>query len=365
VQTIGIIGLPNAGKSTIFNALTHTQVEVKKHPFTTIEPNVGMVRVPDPRLDHLARIFQPERVIPASVKFMDVAGLVEGASRGEGLGNQFLAAVRSATALAHVVRCFESEDVSHVMGELDPVRDIEIIGLELMLSDLGLVEKRLEKIRKDRLSAPRQDEALVETLEGIKDYLGRGEGLRGTEIASRAAMLLPDLDLLSLKPMIYIANIGEGDLEKESLRLNALRKRAEEEGGQIIALCGQLEAEIINLPEEERVDFRREMGIKESGLVTLARAAKELLGLITFFTKEGVEVRAWLVKGGTAARPAAGSIHTDMEEGFIKAEVVPFTELIEAGSLAEAKHRGRLRFEGRDYRVGEGDVIRFHFKNTA
>lgn len=365
MQSIGIIGLPNAGKSTLFNALAHTRVEVKKHPFTTIEPNVGMVRVPDPRLDQLVRLFQPERVVPASVKFMDIAGLVKGAGQGEGLGNQFLAAIRSATALAHVVRCFESEDVSHVMGELDPVRDIEVVHLELMLSDLEVVEKRLEKIRKGKRSDPHQDEALEEILETIKGYLERSEEWRGTEIADRAQILLPDMSLLSLKPMIYIANLGESDLEEESPHFPVLKEKAEEEGAGIIALCGKLEEEIINLPEEDRADFRQALGIRESGLASLARAAKELLGLITFFTKEGVEVRAWMVKEGTTARQAAGSIHTDMEKGFIRAEVVSFGDLVAAGSLTEVKQQGHLRFEGRDYRVEEGDVIRFLFKNVS
>lgn len=362
MQAIGIIGLPNAGKSTIFNALAHTQVEVKKHPFTTIEPNMGMVQIPDVRFRRLTELFQPERVVPALVKFMDVAGLVKGASDGEGLGNQFLAAIRTTTALAHVVRCFKADDVAHVMGGLEPVRDIEVVQLELMLADLELVEKKLEKIVKGQRSDPHQDKELQEVLEAIKGYLERGEDWRGTELADRACALLPDIPLLSLKPVIYVANIGEDDLEKKGAPLLALREKVEKEKAGMIELCGKLEEEIIDLPQEEQAEFREAMGIKESGLDRLAKAAKKLLRLITFFTKEGVEVRAWMVEQGATAHQAAGEIHSDMEKGFIKAEVVSFAELAEAGSLGEVKHRGHLRFEGRDYQVQEGDVIRFHFK---
>jgi len=359
---IGIIGLPNAGKSTIFNALVHARVPVQKHPFTTIEPNVGMVHLPDPRLDRLFAFFQPERIVPASVKFMDVAGLVAGASRGEGLGNQFLAAIRETTALAHVVRCFPDIDVAHVLGRIDPVRDIEVVKIELMLSDLDLVEKRLGKVIKGRQADPRQDEELAEVLGVIKGHLERGEECRGTALAERACALLPDMPLLSLKPVIYVANVGEGDLGKETDVLAALQEKARKAGAGLISLCGKLEEEVGELPPDEQGAFRESLGLQDSGLALLAAAAKELLGLVTFFTKEGVEVRAWTVKRGTPARSAAAEVHSDIEKGFIKAEVVSFADLEKSGSPAEAKRHGHLRFEGADYPVREGDVIRFHFK---
>ncbi len=356
---IGIIGLPNAGKSTIFNALAHTRVEVKKHPFTTIEPNVGMVQVPDPRLEKLRELFQPERLVSASVKFVDVAGLVEGASRGEGLGNQFLAAIRETTALAHVVRCFEAEDIAHVLGGIDPVRDIDVIHLELVLSDLELVTKRIEKIARSQRSDPRRDADEKALLEDVKERLEKSEELRGTELADRLGTELPDLPLLSLKPVIYVANVGE---EGENPHLAALREKAANEGAGLIELCGKVEEEIVSLPEEEQGLFRQALGGGGVGLADLAEAAKVLLKLITFFTKEGVEVRAWMVEEGTTAALAAGSIHSDMEKGFIKAEVTAFDELAAVGSVAGVKEAGHLRYEGRDYRVREGDVVRFYFR---
>ncbi|MDP8213904.1 MAG: redox-regulated ATPase YchF [Candidatus Euphemobacter frigidus] len=359
---IGIIGLPNAGKSTVFNALAQARVEVKKHPFTTIEPNVGMVRVPDPRLTRLAELFQPERLIPASIKFVDVAGLVEGASHGEGLGNQFLAALRETTALAHVVRCFKDGSIAHLLGGLDPVRDIEVIRLELLLADLATVEKRLEKIDRGRRADPHKDEDAREVLEVLKDILERGEDCRGTELAGRVRLLLPDLPLLSLKPILYVANTGETGAGEEAVGVAALREKAREDGTKLIEFCGKLEAEIVSLPEEDRGQFREAMEMGEAGLAKLTAAAKNALRLITFFTKEGVEVRAWIIPEGTSARRAAGSIHSDMEKGFIKAEVVSFPVLDTAGSMVEVRQKGQLRIEGRDYPVQEGDVIRFLFK---
>lgn len=359
---IGIIGLPNAGKSTIFNALVHARVPVQKHPFTTIEPNVGMVHLPEPRLERLAALFGPERTVPASVKFTDIAGLVAGASHGEGLGNQFLAAIRETAALAHVVRLFPASDVAHVLGGIDPVRDIEVVKTELMLSDLDLVEKRLGKILKGRQADPRLDEELKEVLESVKCRLERGEECRGTPLAEKARALLPDLPLFSLKPVIYVGNVGEDDLGKETPALAALREKARREGAGLVALCGKLEEEVGDLPPEEQGAFRESLGLQEPGLALLAAAAKELLGLVVFFTKEGVEVRAWTVRKGTTARKAAGEVHTEIEKGFIKAEVVSFADLNAAGSPAEAKRQGLLRFEGAEYPVREGDVIRFHFK---
>ncbi|MFH1039088.1 MAG: redox-regulated ATPase YchF [PVC group bacterium] len=357
---IGIIGLPNAGKSTIFNALAGTAVEVRKHPFTTIEPNVGMVSVPDPRLAALSEIFHPGRLVPATIRFVDVAGLVEGASRGEGLGNQFLAAIRETDALAHVVRCFPAVDVAHVLGKMDPARDIEVVHLELMLADLETVEKRLEKISRGRTADPHQDEEPREILELLKKRLEDGVDCRETELAERVRSALPDLPLLTLKPVLYIANTGEEG--EEDAGLLSLAGKAREEGVELIPISGKLEAEISSLPEEDRPSFREAMGMGEAGLGRLVLAAQKALRLVTFFTKEGPEVRAWIIPEGSSARASAGLIHSDMEEGFIKAEVVSFDELAAAGSTAEVKKRGRLRLEGRDYPVQEGDVVRFLFK---
>jgi len=358
---IGIVGLPNAGKSTVFNALAHARVEVKKHPFTTIEPNVGMAAIPDKRLEVLKGFFQPEKVVPAMVRFVDVAGLVEGAGRGQGLGNQFLASLRETDALAHVVACFHSADVPHVLGGIDPARDIEVIRQELVLADLQVCERAREKLRKGRRELTREEEEKVKSLETVMEILAQGKNVKGTEAGEKIAAAQPELNLLSSKPVIYVGNIGEEDLGRETAAMAAVRKLARKEGAETVFLCARLEEEVINLPEEERLLYRREMGIVESGLGVLAGAAFRLLDMVTFFTKEGVEVRAWSVKRSTTASAAAGQIHTDIERGFIKAEVISFPELEEAGSLAAARSRGSLRFEGRDYMVEEGDVIRFHF----
>ncbi len=359
---IGIIGLPNAGKSTIFNALSRAGAEVKPHPFTTIEPNVGMVPVPDPRLDRLAEIFAPERLVPATIQFVDIAGLVEGASRGEGMGNQFLAAIRQTDALVQTVRCFVDDAVAHVMGKADPVRDIEIVRTELLLSDLETVERRLEKLHRGRTSDPRAGEEERELLDLLRERLAAGADCCSDGLAGRVREVIPDLGLFAFKPVIYIANTGEENTPGQEAVLGILREKARDDGVEMIQVCGRLEAEIAILDDSDRKAFREELGIVDSGLDRLVTAARRTLGLVTFFTKEGVEVRAWMVPSGTAARRAAGLVHSDMEEGFIRAEVVSFVELDSAGGLAGVKQRGELRLEGRDYPVREGDVIRFLFK---
>ncbi len=359
---IGIIGLPNAGKSTVFNALARAGAEVQKHPFTTIEPNLGMVPVPDPRLERLRIIFAPERLVPATIKFVDIAGLVEGASQGEGMGNQFLAAIRETDALVQTVRCFVDDSVAHVIGKADPVRDIETVRTELYLADLETVERRLEKLTRGRASDPGKDREEKELLEALRERLAAGESCREGGPAARARVLIPDLGLFALKPVIYLANTGEDDASSDPALLSALRDRARRDGVELIEVSGRLEAELAGLEEDDREVFRKELGLEGSGLERLVEAARRTLGLVTFFTKEGVEVRAWMIPAGTPARSAAGIIHSDMEKGFIRAEVVSFEALDRAGGLAEVKGRGELRIEGRDYVVREGDVIRFLFK---
>lgn len=359
---IGIIGLPNAGKSTIFNALSRAGAEVKPHPFTTIEPNVGMVEVPDPRLDRLAGIFVPERLVPATIKFVDIAGLVEGASQGEGMGNQFLAAIRQTDALVHTVRCFADDSVAHVMGKADPVRDIEIVRTELLLADLETVERRLEKMGRGRTSDPRAGQEEREILELLRERLAAGADCRPGGLAERVREVIPDLGLFAFKPVIYLANTGEEKTADQEVWLEPLREKARADGVELVEVSGRLEAEIAVLDDPDREAFRKELGMEGSGLDRLVTAARKTLGLVTFFTKEGVEVRSWTAPGGTVARRAAGLIHSDMEEGFIRAEVVSFEQLNAAGSLAEVRQRGELRVEGRDYPVREGDVIRFLFK---
>jgi GTP-binding protein YchF len=354
----GIVGLPNAGKSTLFNALARAQAAVASYPFCTIEPNVGTVPVPDERLDRLAGLLQPERVVPATLRFVDVAGLVRGASRGEGLGNQFLGHLREVEALAHVVRCFPSPEVAHVEGELDPVRDAEIVDTELALADLELVERRLDKVRRQyRLGGEVGRREEVERLELLVERLNRGQPAR--EVPEVPAG--PDLPLLTAKPMVYVANVGEEDLPQGGEAARKLAEYAAAHNCASLTLCARLEAELVELDEEERRAFMREYGLERSGLEELVRTGYALLGLITFFTVDGPEVRAWTVPVGTTAPRAAGKIHSDFERGFICAEVIPWETLTECGGLARAREMGLVRLEGRDYRVQDGDVIHFRF----
>lgn len=359
--SIGIVGLPNAGKSTVFTALTRAAVAVAPYPFTTIEPHHGVVPVPDPRLDAVARITHPEHTVPATVEFVDIAGLVRGAARGEGLGNQFLAHIREVDAVAHVVRCFPDPDVPHVEGEIDPVRDIEVVETELALADLATVEREMERTRsRVRAHEPHAAEDL-ERLQDVAEALRRGLQVRRLPPDPQRTALLRPFRLLTDKPVLYVANVAEADLPGGGEAAEHVRRAAREGDAGSVALAAKLEAEAAALPEEEAVELLRAYGLQERGLWTLSRAAYALLDLVTFFSTASREVRAWSVRRGTKAPEAAGKIHTDMERGFLRAEVIPWETLVQAGSLKTAHDRGQMRLEGKDYVVQDGDVIQFRF----
>ena len=356
----GILGLPNAGKSTIFNALTAAAAEVASYPFCTIEPNVGIVPVPDERLDALVRLNKPKKVTPSTLEFFDIAGLVKGASKGEGLGNQFLGHIRNVDAVAHVVRCFADMDIAHTYGTIDPKRDVEIIDTELILADLDAVERRLEKAK--RLLKVGEKEAAEEfhLLEAIKECLGRGE--RGGKAITGGGRSFPlDLQLLTAKPIFYVANVDDPGRAEQNRYLKGLQELAQAEGTPVVVIAGKLEAEIAQLGKEEQEEFRRELGLVDSGLTRLIRVGYDILGLVTFFTTVNQDLRAWTVPRGTPALQAAGKIHSDMERGFIKAEVVSFEDLMRCGSEHVAKEKGLLKAQGKDYVVQDGDVIHFRF----
>jgi GTP-binding protein YchF len=359
---IGIVGLPNVGKSTLFNALTQAGAAVAAYPFTTIEPNRGIVSVPDPRLKALAEIVGPERLTPATVEFVDIAGLVRGAHRGEGLGNQFLGHIRTVDAVALVCRCFVDPDVSHVEGALDPVRDLEVLDLELTLADLEVTERRLESVRSVSKARPRDCAAELEALEDLRERLQAGERAgEWAESGTVEATLAREMCLLTAKRRVYVANVGEDDLP-EGGPLAGEIARVAEEGASCIVLCAQLESDLSDWPADEAAAYRAEVGLGRSGLEVLAQAGYEVLHLITFFTVTGgQEVRAWAVPRGTRAPQAAGKVHSQMERGFIRAEVVGFEGLVEAGSWRAAREQGILRIEGRDYEVRDGDVCLFRF----
>jgi GTP-binding protein YchF len=358
--TVGIVGLPNAGKSSLFNALSRAGAAVASYPFTTIEPHHGVVPVPDPRLHAVAAVTHPDRVVPATVEFVDIAGLVRGASRGEGLGNQFLAHIREVDALAHVVRCFPAPDVPHVEGAIDPVRDIEIVETELALADLAIVDRELDRVRTrvkaHDLHAPREEAVLQE----VTAQLQRGIAVRRLPPdVYRETVLLP-LRLLTAKPVVYVANVDDTDLPA-ACATAPVRRYAEAQHAPVVTLSAKLEAEAVQLSDPDAAEFLRAYGITEPGLIRLIRLAYEMLGLVTFFTTASKEVRAWPVARGTTAPFAAGKIHTDMERGFIRAEVIGWEALVQAGSLQVARDRGLVRLEGKDYAVQDGDVILFRF----
>jgi GTP-binding protein YchF len=357
----GIIGLPNAGKSTIFNALSAAKAEVANYPFCTINPNQGIIPVPDERLKKLAQALHPEKVTPTTLEFWDIAGLVKGASQGEGLGNRFLSHIRNVDAVAHVVRCFEAENVVHVYASLDPRRDIEIIQTELLLSDLQIVEKRLSKAAHQAKVGDKKSIAEIPFLEQVQRHLSAGRPAAGLTPSEEGQKILQSLELLTAKPLLYVANASEKEL-KERRWIFPMEELAAREKAPMVVICGDLEAEMAQLPEAERLEFLQEMGLAESALNQLIRVGYGLLQLITFYTTVGPELRAWTVPRGTRVPQAAGKIHTDMERGFIRAEVISFNDFMAAGSMSAAREKGMVRVEGKDYIVQDGDIlhIRFH-----
>jgi GTP-binding protein YchF len=360
----GIVGLPNVGKSTLFNALTAQQSALAaNYPFATIEPNVGVVSVPDERLEPLARLVKTEVIVPATVEFLDIAGLVRGASKGEGLGNQFLANIRETDTVVQVVRCFEDEGVIHVEGEVDPARDIETIQIELALADLATVERRRDKAQKSAKSGDKTARAELDVLDKLQPALEAGRSARTVVLTNDEGAIARNFFLLTRKPTIYAANVDENTLAaaEENKMVQAVREIAAQEAAECVVICAQLESELVALPAAERVDYLQSLGVSTSGVDQLIKSAYHLLGLMSFLTAGEKEVRAWTIPQGTRAQTAAGTIHSDIERGFIRAEVISYGDLMSAGSYAVAREKGLLRLEGKDYIMQEGDVVHFRF----
>jgi GTP-binding protein YchF len=357
----GIVGLPNVGKSTIFNALTAAGAEVASYRFCTIDPNIGIVPVPDKRLESIAKLIHPKKTIPTSLEFFDIAGLVKGASKGEGLGNQFLDHIRNVDAIAHTVRCFKNENVAHDFGSIDPVRDIEVIHTELILADLQTLERRMAKTEKMHRVGAKESGMELEAYQDVQSFLNQGRRAGNLHLTGEKESFFLDLHLLTAKPVFYIANVDQEELKGEGICLKRITEWGEKEGNKVVVICGDIEAELGELKEEEREEFRRELGLEGSSLERIVQVGYETLSLVTFYTTVSSELRAWTVSYGTQAPKAAGKIHSDMERGFIRAEVISFSDFIACGSEHIARERGLLRSEGKDYLIRDGDIVHFRF----
>lgn len=358
---LGVVGLPNVGKSTLFNALTKSKIPSENYPFCTIEPNVGIVAVPDARLDVLGKLYTTKKITPAVVEFVDIAGLVKGASEGEGLGNKFLSHIRQVDAIVHVVRCFENPNITHVDGSVDPIRDIQVVNMELILSDLEAATRRLEKSEKLYKTGNKSLQVEVEVLHKLVDLFNHEKPARALTVNAEEQAVIDDLFLITSKPVIYIANVGETVSEVEKANAYKVEKYAEQEHNEVISLCARLEEELSDLADEDRSLFMEEFGLSSTGLDKLIVAGYRLLGLISYLTAGEKEVRAWTITKGTKAPQAAGKIHTDFEKGFIRAEVVLYQDLLDCGGYTSAKEKGKVRVEGKEYVVQDGDIMLFRF----